>query len=134
MAGKPASDPALGLKLRQARSRKRLTLAQVAQALDVTPPWVNRWESGEHPPTSPQLRKLAELYEVSADWLLGRDAAEDFAREWPEGYNVMRRSASELSPEKRQAMLKIIETLIEAERAEREAARRVAESPQHYSP
>ena len=98
----------------------------MAQALGVTSGWVSRCESGEHPPTSPQLRKLADLYEVSTDWLLEREALA-LEHEWPEGYSVMRRSASELSPAKRQAMLKIIETLMETERAEREAARRAAE-------
>lgn len=54
--------------------RTQLNYSQkfVALSIGVAPSAVSRWESGEKVPSRENLAKLADLYKVSADYLLGR--------------------------------------------------------------
>jgi len=60
----------LGNRLRQARLDKNLTQSDVAKKIGVTRSIVARYESDTNDPSSENIKKLAELYEVSSDWLL----------------------------------------------------------------
>lgn len=51
-------------ELREARGWKQLDLAY---QLGVTPATIYNWESGKHNPNALQLRKLAQLFDVSMD-------------------------------------------------------------------
>lgn len=62
----------LGDRLREARTNKELTQDEVASRLGVTRSVIARYESNTNDPPSENLRKLAEIYNVSTDWLLGR--------------------------------------------------------------
>lgn len=62
----------LGERLREARIYKNLTQDEVASRLGVTRSVIARYESNTNDPPSENLKKLAEIYEVSTDWLLGR--------------------------------------------------------------
>ena len=46
---------------RQIRLRAGLSLAQVAEAIEVTAGTVLRWEDGTHPPRGANARKYADL-------------------------------------------------------------------------
>ena len=59
-------------RLRQARKRAGMTQAAVARRLAVTPSVLARYESGLNDPSSDNLRRLADIYQVSCDYLLGR--------------------------------------------------------------
>lgn len=63
-------------RLQHARKeRTSLNQRQVAERLGVTPQAVSQWERGEDSPSSSNLRKLAELYDVPMDWLALRKQA-----------------------------------------------------------
>ena len=57
--------------LRQARKAKGLTQAEVAQKIGLTQNGYSYWENGKAKIDKDQLLKLAELFEVSTDYLLG---------------------------------------------------------------
>lgn len=59
-------------KIRKLREEQGMTQRDVAQRLCVNPSAVNRWESGEKRPDLVNLVKLADLFDVSLDYLLGR--------------------------------------------------------------
>ena len=61
----------LGERLREARTNKDLTQDDVASRLGVTRSVIARYESNTNDPPSENLKKLAEIYDVSTDWLLG---------------------------------------------------------------
>lgn len=67
------------LAYRIAFSRKKLGISQrsLAKELDVTHSAVQKWENGENSPDSNNLTKMADLFGVSTDWLLGRDVLKD---------------------------------------------------------
>lgn len=62
----------LASRLRELRARRGFTQDQVAKRLGCHESAVSRWESGSRFPTGEDLVALADLFEVSADDLLGR--------------------------------------------------------------
>ena len=59
-------------KLKEMRKLYGLTQRQVAEALGISQPSYIRYENGTSEPTLENLVKLADLFDVSADFLLGR--------------------------------------------------------------
>jgi len=66
----------LGARLKKARENKRLTQHQVAQILGVSHGAISGYERNYRDPDSEMLNKMADLYEVSIDWLYDRDEKE----------------------------------------------------------
>lgn len=62
-------------RLKDARRKAKKTQADVARAIDAAEMTISRYERGLYVPESPIATKLADLYGVSVDWLLGRDVA-----------------------------------------------------------
>ena len=60
----------LGNKLAQARKKQNLTQEQLAERLGVTRQAVSRWESGAAWPETDKLVRMAQILEVSCDYLL----------------------------------------------------------------
>lgn len=61
----------LGERLRKARERKGLKQVQVHEKTGINNKTLSRYESGGSEPDVETLKTLAELYEVSLDWLTG---------------------------------------------------------------
>lgn len=59
---------------RELRKKKGLTQIELAKMVNVQQTTVSKWEVGRAVPDYPVLLKLAELYGVSVDYLLGREA------------------------------------------------------------
>lgn len=59
-------------RLRMAREAKNLTQGDVARAVGVARNLVSRWEIGDRKPQGDALVKLADLFGVTTDYLLGR--------------------------------------------------------------
>ena len=66
----------LGARLKKARENKRLTQHQVAQMLGVSHGAISGYERNYRDPDSEMLNKMADLYDVSIDWLYDRDEKE----------------------------------------------------------
>ena len=60
-------------RFRKARERAGLSTYEVAKRIGVSQPAVNQWDTGNKIPSVEMLCKLADLYCVSTDYLLGRD-------------------------------------------------------------
>lgn len=59
-------------RIKEARVRLNMGQKEIAIALGVAQPTVSAWESGRKAPTVENLSALAELFNVSTDFLLGR--------------------------------------------------------------
>src|SRR4051794_8677574 len=69
-----ASGPTdLSRELAAARERAGFTQDEVATLVGQQRPVISMWESGERSPNSQQLTKLAAIYRVPLDELLGRE-------------------------------------------------------------
>lgn len=62
-------------KIKEARKAAGLSQKYVALALGVAGPSVSNWESGKTQPTPDNLKALANLFNVSVDYLLGLNDA-----------------------------------------------------------
>lgn len=59
-------------KIKELRLKNRYTQQQIADKLGITRPAYTAYESGKRQPDFDTLEKIAEIYEVSTDYLLGR--------------------------------------------------------------
>ena len=62
----------LAKRLRELRDEKKLSRKAVAKDLKVVERTYQRYEENECEPTAPVLVQLADFYEVSIDYLVGR--------------------------------------------------------------
>src|ERR1051326_1069575 len=64
----------IATRIREARRMAGLSQAQVAKILELPRPSITDMESGNRKVSAEEISVLAELYEVSASWLLGEGA------------------------------------------------------------
>jgi transcriptional regulator with XRE-family HTH domain len=74
-------SPEFGDRVRAARDRAHLSQRQLASAVGVDKRAVQGWEAGESGITWPNLKKLADQLDVSADWLRLGDELQDLPAE-----------------------------------------------------
>ena len=60
-----------GLRLRELREKKRLSQQQLADWLGLTRPSISNYENNTQTPPADTLVRLADIYGVSVDYLLG---------------------------------------------------------------
>ena len=65
-------------RLKNARENVRPKLSQraAAAAIRVSVRTLQDWEQGKHPPPAPRVADLAQLYRISADYIVGLGADE----------------------------------------------------------
>lgn len=71
----------LSKKIYQCRKEKGYSQETLAEKVGVSRQAVSKWETGESDPEIGKLRLLAQIFEVSTDWLLSDDSAEETPRE-----------------------------------------------------
>ena len=64
--------------LRNLRESKKLTQADMASILEIERSTYTKYESGKSKPDSVMLKKIANYFEVSVDYLLGRTDIKTF--------------------------------------------------------
>lgn len=65
------------MNIKDIRTRKGLTQAEVASALGVSSVVYSRYETGSRQPSIDMLVQMADIFGVTVDYLLGRRIAED---------------------------------------------------------
>lgn len=60
------------MRLKELREERELTQKELAQSIGVAQSNVSRWEKDEMEPSAEIVVKLADFFQVSADYLLGR--------------------------------------------------------------
>ena len=63
----------IGDRIRGLRTSHRLSQTELSKLLHVSQQTITKWENGKAEPSSGALAKLAEYFDVSADYLLGSD-------------------------------------------------------------
>lgn len=66
------NEEIVAIRIREGRFTLELSQTDLAGKLSVAPQTVNGWESGRRMPDPQTLSKLADMYNVSVDYLLGR--------------------------------------------------------------
>lgn len=60
------------MRLRELRKARRITQVRLAMELNMSQNTVSRYESGEREPGIAELIKIADYFDVSVDYMLGR--------------------------------------------------------------
>ena len=103
-------------RFKECREKTLYSQKQVALILGVKPPQISKWESGAGSPSRENCIKLAKLYNVSVDYLLGVDEEESDPWPWPEEDETIRlfaRGMSRMTPENREKLLKVARMMFE---------------------
>lgn len=58
-------------RIKTLRLKAKLTQKQIAEKLGISISYYSQWEVGKRTPASKNLQKLADIYDVSTDYLLG---------------------------------------------------------------
>ena len=66
-----------GLRLKQLRERKRLSQIELANILEVSNGSISKLERNERQPDYETLEKIADFFNTSIDYLLGRSETKD---------------------------------------------------------
>ena len=69
----------IGSKLNELRNKHRYTISQLCDLLDINPNTYAKYERDERDVSTETLSKLADFYNVSTDYLLGRDNGDQTA-------------------------------------------------------
>ncbi len=83
------------MRLKELRDEKKLSQEEVAKAIGTSQTNIGRWEKGLNEPSSGFVIKLANYFEVSIDYLLGRE--DDFG-------NVVVSENNEITPEEKELL------------------------------
>ena len=75
-------------RIREIRLEKKISQKELAGKLFVSPQAVSKWERNEATPNPEAVAKMAEIFDVSADYLLGRTDQKDTPV--PEGERIVR--------------------------------------------
>lgn len=60
-------------RLKTLRKEKKLTQKEIAEQIGIKQNSYSDWETGKNEPSLEKLIVLADFFEVSLDWLVGRD-------------------------------------------------------------
>lgn len=90
------------IRLKELREHFKYSQAVLAEKIGVSQSAVGMWESGRNMPESAKLEALATLFEVSTDYLLGRDMAADVQKEKPADFGGT--DKDELSEDERELL------------------------------
>lgn len=66
----------LGARIKRRREKRHLRQSDIASALRISAQAVSKWERGENAPDISLLLELAQLLDVSVEWLLGGTAGQ----------------------------------------------------------
>lgn len=101
----------IAIRLRAAREQAGLSQGQVAKMLDYQRPTISEIEAGRRKASAEEIARLAEIYDVSPDWLLhDRPAMADPKVE------LAARELSKLKSEDLDTVLKLLRTLKKSDR------------------
>ena len=85
------------MRLKELREERNITQQQIAKAINTSQTNIGRWEKGTNEPASSYIILLANFFECSTDYLLGR--SDDFGN-----VNVTQKNPPELSSEEKQLL------------------------------
>ncbi|WP_368290829.1 helix-turn-helix domain-containing protein [Ligilactobacillus ruminis] len=62
----------IGQRIRDLRKQKRMSQTELAKSAGVSQTTVTAWETGKAEPSSSAVAKLADIFNVTTDYLLGK--------------------------------------------------------------
>ncbi|WP_311564343.1 helix-turn-helix domain-containing protein [Peptoniphilus duerdenii] len=105
-------------RIYELRQQKNLTQKELAKKLNINHSVLSRIETNERPIKDDELLKIADFFNVSTDYLLGRSSnphknnkktkVDELEEDFPEGISVLYRANQKLTPEQKDTMIRMI--------------------------
>lgn len=67
----------IGQRIRDLRKQKRMSQTELAKSAGVSQTTVTAWETGKAEPSSSAVARLADIFNVTTDYLLGRPSKQE---------------------------------------------------------
>ena len=96
---------------KELRLEKNLSQDKIAEDLDISQPLIAKWESHQSTPSPEMLDYIADYFNVSVDYLIGRSKYRNLEAGNNELDNILFSKAKNLSDEDKKAVLGIINAL-----------------------
>lgn len=98
-------------RIRNLCNSKGITFAELERTLGFSNGQIRRWQTTK--PGVDKVQKVADYFDVSVDYLLGRDKEEYSGEQKDEDILIMQRAAGNMSEEQRQKALTVLKTLFD---------------------
>lgn len=113
----------LGSRIKTLRTERGWIQKDLAERLNVSKQVISAYENGQRRPDLDTLQRMAEIFGVTSDYLLGQSISQDSSGEdlevlFPEGVRVLRRASKKLTPEQKQKMANLMEWFLQQETKE----------------
>lgn len=96
---------------KELRISKNLSQDKIAEELDISSSLVSKWENNQSTPAPEMLEYIADYFNVSVDYLIGRSKYKNLEHDNSEIDNILFSKAKDLSDEDKKAVLGIINAL-----------------------
>jgi transcriptional regulator with XRE-family HTH domain len=107
--------------LKKLRKAKGLTQVQFAKIFNISTGTIAMWETNKRIPDTTMLIKIAEFFDVTVDYLLGKDDNSHMDKKEKDPDNtdqdliILNRNAKKLSPENRKKLLDMARVMFKEE-------------------
>ena len=71
------SDTIIAERIKQKRTELKMTQRGLAKAAQITPTTISAYEKAQKKPSIDNMMKIAEVFNVSIDWLCGKEAVKE---------------------------------------------------------
>lgn len=93
------------------RLEKKMSQDSLAKDLDVSPALISKWERNESTPAPEMLEYIADYFNVSVDYLIGRSIYRNLEADNNELDNVLFSKAKNLTEDEKKAILGVINAI-----------------------
>lgn len=105
----------IGDKIKELRNKKGLYQQELADIMNVSKSTIAMWETNKREPSSEMLIALANFFECSTDYLMGRNGKFNSDETTTDELVILNRNAKKLSPEKQKKLLDMARLMFKEE-------------------
>lgn len=100
----------IGDRIRELRVQKRMSQTDLAKAINTSQQAITKWENGKSEPSSSVINNIANYFNVSTDYLLGRTSEELPDKDLSHNQKLIAYSIDpDISDEERQAIIEMVQ-------------------------
>ena len=96
---------------KELRLEKKLSQDKIAEDLDISQPLIAKWESHQSTPAPEMLDYIADYFNVSVDYLIGRSKYKNLEADNSELDNVLFSKAKDLTDDEKKTIINVINAI-----------------------
>lgn len=96
---------------KELRLEKKISQEKIAEDLEISQPLIAKWESHQSTPSPEMLDYIADYFNVSVDYLIGRSKYKNLEADNSELDNVLFSKAKDLTDDEKKAIINVINAI-----------------------